>query len=352
MFDDLLQTLDEGRDLNAQQIAMAVEQLVAESVSTESKAEFLSALARKGETPDEIAAFARDLRARAVALPVDAATRSGGLLDVVGTGGDRLGTFNISTCAAIIAAAGGVTVTKHGNRAVTSKTGSADVIEELGLPVDITPEQAARFLKKNGFVFLFAPRYHPAFRHIGPARKLCASRGQPTLFNYLGPLLNPASPDSMLVGVPRPALCQPLAAVLQSLGVRRAMVVSGCVGAVSGGSPEYLDEFSILGETTMAAFKDSGPVTVSTFDPATLPIQKATLDDLRGGDRTDNARIVRQVLSGEDRSPKRDAVLINAAAAFQVAGKVGSMAEGWTLAAGIIDSGKASAKLHQLSQPL
>lgn len=352
MFDDLLQTLSEGRDLNAQQIAIAVELLVAESASTESKADFLSALARKGEKPDEIAAFARDLRARAVALPVDAATRAGGLLDVVGTGGDRLGTFNISTCAAIIAAAGGVTVSKHGNRAVTSKTGSADVIEELGLPVDITPEQAARFLQKNGFVFLFAPRYHPAFRHIGPARKLCASRGQPTLFNYLGPLLNPACPESMLVGVPRPALCQPLAVVLQSLGARRAMVVSGCVGAVSGSSLEYLDEFSILGDTTIARFTDSGPVTTSTFNPATLPIQKATLDDLRGGDRSDNARIVRQVLSGEDRSPKRDAVLINAAAAFQVAGKVDSMAEGWTLAAGIIDSGKATAKLHQLAQPV
>ena len=352
----LTDQLAQGRALSEQQVAAAVAQLTDEQVPVEMKADFLSALARKGETVEEIAAFARELRDQSVPVPLDPAVRQEELLDVVGTGGDRLGTFNISTCSALIAAAAGVRVAKHGNRAVTSKVGSADVIETLGLPLDLTPAAAAATLRDQGFVFLFAPHYHPAFKHIAPARKLCAERGQRTLFNFLGPLLNPARPSALLVGVPRPELCEPLARVLQELGVRRAMVVSGAVRAEPAGvtpqppSPlDYLDEFSTLGETTVAEFYHDRGFNVSVFDPTSLPLQSATLADLRGGDRADNARIVRQVLSGEDRGPKRDAVLLNAGAALFVAGQVRSIAEGWERAAALIDRGQAAAKLHELT---
>ncbi len=330
------------------QVEAAAARLVEESVSAETKADFLIALARKGETVEEIAAFARVLREKAVRVPIEPAVAQAGLLDVVGTGGDRLGTFNVSTCAALVAASAGVRVAKHGNRAVTSKVGSADVIETLGLSLELSPEGAAEMLRAHGFVFLFAPRYHPTFRHIAAARKLCAQRGQPTIFNFLGPLLNPARPGAMLVGVPRPALCEPLARVLQQLGVRRGMVVSGRVPAAPGGGPDYLDEFSTLGETHVAEFYHDHGFNLSTFDPTPLPLQPAALEDLRGGDRAVNARIVREVLSGQDRSPRRDTVLLNAGAALFVAGRARSISEGWDLAAEMIDGGKAIAKLDEL----
>ncbi len=340
--------LTQGQTLSDGDVAAAIGQLTDEQVPVELKAEFLTALAGKGEAPAEIAAFARELRERAVPVPLDPATRAGEILDVVGTGGDRLGTFNISTCAALIAAAAGVRVAKHGNRAVTSKTGSADVIETLGIPVELTPEQTAAMLRDHGFVFLFAPRYHPAFRHIAPARKLCAERGQRTIFNILGPLLNPVRPSASLVGVPNPELCEPMARGLQQLGVRRAMVVCGRVELGPTSAPEHLDEFSTLGATTVAEFYQDRGFNVSSFAPDSLPLQRATLADLRGGDRFDNARIVRQVLAGQDRGPKRDAVLLNAAAALWVAGKQRTLADGWELAGTVIDSGQALAKLEEL----
>jgi anthranilate phosphoribosyltransferase len=336
-----------GGALSSDQVNAAVSQLIDDSVTAEAKAHFLGALARKGETVGEITAFARRLREKAVPVPVEASLQAG-LLDVVGTGGDRLGTFNVSTCSALVAAAAGVRVAKHGNRAVTSKVGSADVIETLGIPLDLTPEQAAVTLREHGFVFLFAPRYHPAFRHIAPARKLCAERGQRTIFNFLGPLLNPARPAALLVGVPRPELCEPLARVLQQLGVRRGMVVSGTVPREDG-EVDYLDEFSPLGETHVAEFYQEYGFNVSTFSPASLPLQSATLADLRGGDRDANARIVREVLSGQDRGPRRDAVLLNAGAALFVADRVRSIGEGWELAAEMIDTGQAIAKLDELA---
>src|SRR5208283_520898 len=213
---------------------------------------FLTALARKGETTGEIAGFARELRRRAIEPPIDAGTRGRQILDVCGTGGDRLNTFNISTTVAIIAAAAGAPVAKHGNRAVTSQAGSADVLEELGIKIDLTPEEAARSLREHDFAFFFAPNYHPAFKQIAPARRLCGERGQRTIFNFLGPLLNPARPSSQLVGVPRRELCAPIAAVLQSLGVRRGMVVCGSV--VDGSAERYLDELSTLGNNCVEDF--------------------------------------------------------------------------------------------------
>ena len=347
MLDQLTRQLAAGNPLTDADIHLAVELLVDEAVPTPAKADFLSHLARKGETAAEITAFARELRGRALQPVLDGETRAGVILDVVGTGGDRLSTFNISTTVALLAAAAGVRVAKHGNRASTSPIGSADVMEALGLPFDLGPEAAARSLREHGFAFFFAPKYHPAFRHIVPARKLCAERGQSTIFNFLGPLLNPANPTAALIGVPRPELCEPLARVLQTLGLRRAMVVSGAVPG-EGGAVRHLDELSPLGPTTIAEFYQERALACSTLSPESFPIQPAVLADLRGGDREYNATIIRRILHGEERGPKRDAVLLNAAAALFVADRTRSLAEGWDLAAETIDSGKARAKLAEL----
>jgi anthranilate phosphoribosyltransferase len=346
--DQLIIQLRAGAALAEHQVTAAVAGLVDGTLPAGAKADFLAALAQKGETVEEITFFARALRDMALPVPLDEATRAAGILDVVGTGGDRLGTFNISTCAAIVAAAAGVLVAKHGNRAVTSKIGSADVIEALGIPLDPPPETAAALLREHGFVFLFAPKYHPAFQHIGPARKLCAARGQRTIFNLLGPLLNPVRPSLALVGVPQPALCEPLARVLQQLGSHRGMVVSGRVDT-GDGAGEHLDEFSILGATTVAEFYQDHGFSVFAFDPLLVPRQPAMLGDLRGGDREVNADIIRRILHGVERGPKRDAVLLNAGAALFIAGKARTISEGWELAAGQIDSGRAAAKLAELT---
>src|SRR5579864_8706473 len=249
MLDNLIADLAASRHLSDEQVTSAVEQIVDEKVPATLKADFLCHLALKGETVGEITAFARALRAKAVQPPLDSAWRNAHeILDVCGTGGDRLNTFNISTTVAIICAAAGVPVAKHGNRAITSQAGSADVLEALGIKIDLPPAEAARSLREQNFAFFFAPHFHPAFKHIGAARKLCAQRGQRTIFNFLGPLLNPARPSAQLVGVARPELCSTLSRVLQSLGVRRGMVVSGRVGDA------WLDELSTLGENTVAEF--------------------------------------------------------------------------------------------------
>ncbi len=348
MLNSLIRQLGDGRDLTTGEVRLAVEQLVAESVPIEEKADFLAALARKGETVEEIASFAGELRERCVTPKLDANLRTREILDVVGTGGDRLSTFNISTTVALLASAAGVLVAKHGNRASTSPIGSADVMEALGLPFDLGPEEAAESLRRDGFAYFFAPKYHPAFKHIVPARRLCAQRGLTTIFNFLGPLLNPARPTAMLIGVPRPDLCEPLAKVLQTLGVRRAMVVSGTV-ADDDGVLRHLDELSPLGPTVIAEFYQERALMTSSLSPAAFPIQPTTLGDLRGGDREVNANIIRTILCGEERGPKRDAVLLNAAAALFVAGAVRSMAEGWDAAARTIDSGQAWQKLQTLA---
>ncbi len=360
--EQLTRHLNSAQTLAEPQVWQAVEQLASENVSAELKAGFLAALAIKGETPGEIAAFARALRGKSFQPPLDAETRAREILDVVGTGGDRLSTFNISTTVAILCAAAGVTVAKHGNRAVTSSVGSADVIEALGIRVDLTPEEAAHSLREKNFAFLFAPNFHPAFKHIAPARKLCAARGQRTIFNILGPLLNPAHPSALLVGVPRPELCETMARALQSLGARRGMVVCGEVSnsKFQAPSPEkigtrqpapgnFLDELSTLGANHVAEFYQERGFAVSGLAPDNFPVQAATLADLRGGDKGVNAEIIRRILRGDERGPKRDAVLLNAGAALFVAGKTKSVAEGWVLAGETIDGGRAHAKLVELA---
>jgi anthranilate phosphoribosyltransferase len=334
--------LAQSVNLTDGQVAQAVAQLVDESVSAGLKADFLCELARKTESPAEIAAFARELRAKSITPPLDAGLRAGRILDVCGTGGDRLNTFNISTTVALICAAAGVPVAKHGNRAVTSQAGSADVLEALGVKIELSPSEAARSLSEHCFAFFFAPLFHPAFRHISAARKICAQRGRRTIFNFLGPLLNPARPTAQLVGVARPELCATLAPELQALGVRRGMVVSGRVGEA------WLDELSTLGENTVTEFYQDHASATSLLSPAHFPVQPAQLADLAGGDRETNAGIIRRILRNQDRGPRRDAVLLNTGAALFVAGEAKSMTEGWDLAAEVLESGRAQAKLEEL----
>lgn len=343
MLDALTKQLLRLEALTDEQVRAAVGELAQAAAGVETKAAFLTALARKGETVAEITAFAQALRLLAIEPPIDAETRSRQILDVCGTGGDRLNTFNISTTVALVAAAARVPVAKHGNRAATSQAGSADVLEALGVKIDLTPERAAQSLREHNFAFFFAPHYHPVFKQIAPVRRWCGERGQRTIFNYLGPLLNPARPALQLMGVPNRELCLPLAGVLQSLGLRRGMVVCGSV------PKGHLDELSTLGETTVAEFYQPRGLTSSTLLPANFPIQPATLADLAGGDRATNAEIIRQLLRGEDRGPRREATLLNAAAALFVAEKCRSLSAGWDLAAEIIDSGKAYATLRALS---
>jgi anthranilate phosphoribosyltransferase len=340
----LTRQLAAAQNLPTEQVRLAVEHLTDEKILASVKADFLIALAQKGETPEEIAAFAAALRERSVPVPLEKNWReSQEILDIVGTGGDRLGTFNISTTSAILCAAAGVTVAKHGNRAVTSQAGSADVLEALGIRIDLSPAEAATALREKNFAFFFAPNFHPAFKNIAAARKLCAERGQRTIFNFLGPLLNPARPSAMLVGVPRAELCEPLAKVLQSLGVRRGMVVSGSVGAAR------IDELSTLGENFVAEFYHERGFTKSVLSLENFPLQPVRLENLLGGDKFQNAETTRKILRGTDRGPQRDAVLLNAGAAFFVAGKVKSLAEGWDLAGETIDSGAANKKLTELA---
>ena len=342
MLDELTAQLNTGTDLDPAQCEVAVEQLTTEDIPAESKAEFLTALATKGETASELAAFATNLRGRATPVPFDGATTQE-LLDVCGTGGDGLNTFNISTTVALLCAAAGVPVAKHGNRAITSRSGSADVLDALGIPTTLSPAEAATAIQGKNFAFLFAPLYHPAFKHIAPARKLCAERGQRTLFNFLGPLLNPARPTAQLIGVPRAELCVPMASVLKNLGIRRGMVVSGAAGE------RRMDELSPLGETAIAEFYQDRAMAESVWSPANLTLSPMTLNDLAGGDAEANATLTRAVLNGEDTGPRREAVLLNAGAALFVAGAASSITEGWELAAEVIDDGRARAKLEELS---
>lgn len=353
MLGTLINDLQQRRSLSTDAVRAAVAALVDEAVTPESKAEFLCALATKGETVEEIAGFALELRKLSIRPELSPELRTGEILDVCGTGGDRLNTFNISTSVALIAAAAGIPVAKHGNRAITSQCGSSEVLEALGIPVDLSPSEAADSLRTHHFTFFFAPKYHPAFKHIAPARKLCAERGSRTIFNFMGPLLNPAAPTTQLVGVPRPEFCEPVARVLQRLGIRRGMVVCGRVplkGHDAANGTAHLDELSTFDRTHIAEFYQDRGFNVSDLDPHLFPVQGGAIGDLVGGDRHANAEIVRAVLAGRDRGPKRDAVQLNAAAALFVAGRATSLAAGWDQAAEIIDSGKAIAKLESLAR--
>jgi anthranilate phosphoribosyltransferase len=282
----------------------------------------------KGETVDEITGCARAMKRSAVQVRPQIGEVP--LVDVVGTGGDSLGTFNISTTTAFVVAGHGVKVAKHGNRAVSSKCGSADVLAALGVNLQLTAEQAAACIEEVGMAFLFAPVFHPAMRHaIGPRRELAAR----TIFNILGPLTNPAGATDLLVGVFDPSLTEVLAAVLGQMGARAAYVVYGAGGA---------DELSITGVNRVSHYR-GGVVHTVDFDPTELGIAPATMHDLLGGSAEENAAITRGILCGDIHGPKRDAVLLNAA--FALSTESGDLSGGLAAAQQSIDSGAA---LHVL----
>ncbi|HEY5517986.1 MAG TPA: bifunctional anthranilate synthase component II/anthranilate phosphoribosyltransferase [Coriobacteriia bacterium] len=293
-------------------------------------ASLVTAMRMKGETVDEITGFARAMRARVTAVR----PRAAGLLDTCGTGGDGLSTFNISTTAAFVVAGAGVPIAKHGNRAVSSKAGSADVLEALGVRIDLSPEDMARCIDEVGVGFLFAQALHASMRHAGGPRREIAIR---TVFNILGPLTNPAGAKRQLLGVYDPALAPVMAEVAGRLGAERVMVVHGHPG---------MDEVSASGPTTVAEFVD-GAVRTYTIEPETVGIARVSPRAVGGGDAQDNARILREVLEGVHGAP-RDTTLINAAAALLVAGRVADLAEGVAEARASIDSGHAIAVLEAL----
>ncbi len=336
----LTQQATAGAGLSRADVAEAMRALLDETVAETAKAEFLTALACKGETAEEIAAFALELRDRAVDPQIDPARFGGVVLDVVGTGADMAHTFNISSCTIFIAAAAGVAVAKHGNRAITSQCGSADVLAALGAKIELSPEAARRCLETAGVTFYFAPSYHPAFKTIAPVRRKLAERKQRTVFNILGPLVNPARPTHQLVGVFERALVGRFAEVLRLLGLKHALVVHG----------DGLDELSTMGVNTMAEVW-AGRIEETERDfrvPHTL-WRGVTVKpgELAGGDPVTNAAIVRDVLGGKDRGARRDIVLLNAAAALVVAEKATDFTNGWNLAAELIDSGAALARVER-----
>ena len=327
-----------GADLSRSDVAEVVRALLDDAVADDAKADFLTALARKGESAEEIAAFALELRSRAVDPQIDPARYGDVVLDVVGTGADMTHTFNISSCTIFVAAAAGVAVAKHGNRAITSKCGSADVLAALGARIELSPDEARRCLEATGVAFFFAPHYHPAFKVIAPVRKRLAERKQRTVFNILGPLVNPARPTHQLVGVFDRALVGRFAEVLRLLGLKHALVVHG----------DGLDELSTMGVNTMAElWGERIEQTERDFRVPHTLWRGSTVKpgELFGGDPATNAQIVRNILSGDDRGPKRDIVLLNAAAALVTAEKSPDFPSGWTLAAELIDAGAARAKL-------
>lgn len=330
MLTELLLKLTRREDLTIDEAAAAMDLVMTGQATPAQLAGLLVGLAMKGERPEEIVGLARTMRAHAVQL----SKRYDDVVDTCGTGGDRAGTVNVSTGAAIVMAAAGVRVAKHGNRSVSSRCGSADVFEALGVTIAVPPAVVERSLEEAGIAFLFAPAFHPAMKHAAATRRELGLR---TAFNLLGPLTNPAGPRRQIVGVPRPELTELVARALLLLGSERAWVVHGADG---------LDEISTTGYTKVS---EAWQGTVRTFHvhPGDFGIRKAPLDALVGGDAAHNAGLLRDVLNGAG-GPVRDIVLLNAAAGLFVAGAVPSVRAGIDLASAAIDDGRASRTLARL----
>lgn len=332
MFTTLIEKLVRHEDLTADEAAAAMQQVMDGAAPPAALAGLLSALAMKGERPSEIVGFARTMRANAVKL----SKPPGDVFDTCGTGGDRSGTFNISSAAALVVAACGVRVAKHGNRSVSSRCGSADVFEQLGVNVAASPAVVERTLHDAGIAFFFAPTFHPSMKHAGPTRRELGIR---TAFNLLGPLTNPAGASRQIVGVPKSELTELLARALMLLGSARAWVVHGADG---------IDEISTTGYTKVSECRD-GAVHTFYVHPADFGFQKAAPEELKGGDAAANAAIVRRILDGEHGAP-RDVVVLNAGAALFVAGRADSVSVGVKLAGQALDSGAARTTLDRMVQ--
>lgn len=319
-------------DLTYDEAYEVMNEIMSGETTPTQNAAFLAALSTKStkaETTDEIAGCAKAMRDNAIKVETNM-----DLFEIVGTGGDNSDSFNISTTAAIVAAAGGMKVAKHGNRAASSKCGTADCQEALGINIEQDPEKCIELLEKVGMCFFFAQKYHTSMKYVGPIRRELGFR---TVFNILGPLTNPGSPSMQLLGVYDEYLVEPLAQVLISLGVKRGMVVYG---------QDKLDEISMSAPTTVCEFKD-GWFKTYTITPEQFGFERCTKADLEGGTPEENAKITREILNGAA-GPKRNAVLMNAGAALYIGGKADSIKEGIDLAASIIDSKKALETLEKL----
>ena len=331
MIKEAISNLVAGNSLSMEEASSVMEEIMSGKATQAQLGAFLVALKMKGETADEVAGFASVMRSRANKVPLN-----GPAIDIVGTGGDRSNTFNISTTAAFVMAGAGLKVAKHGNRAMSSRCGSADVLEELGIKIELTPEQVRQCLDKVGIGFMFAQSFHPAMKHAaGPRREI----GVPTVFNILGPLTNPAGAQYLVIGVPSPELGDKIATALCRLGIRRALVVHGLNG---------IDELSISSESLIWEV-NNGRAIVSRqqVKPEDVGLSRAAEGSLMGGTPQENAAILRSVLNGE-RSARRDVVLLNAAAGIYTSDQAASLAEAISTVATVIDSGRAAEKLNQL----
>ena len=329
MIKEAIIKLSKKQDLAYAEAEAVMDEIMSGQATPVQMSAYLTALALKGETIDEITASAAGMRAHCIKL-----LHNLDVLEIVGTGGDGSNSFNISTTSSLVIAAGGVPVAKHGNRAASSKSGAADVLETLGVKITLTPDRSAEILKKINICFLFAQNYHIAMKYVAPIRKELGIR---TVFNILGPLSNPAGANMELMGVYDQSLVEPLAQVMANLGVNRGMVVYG---------QDSLDEISMCAPTSVCEIRD-GKFTSYEITPEQFGYERCEKGALTGGTPAENAEITKAILKGEEKGPKRQAVCLNAGAALYIAGKAASIEEGVKLAESLIDSGAALKKLEE-----
>lgn len=329
MIKEAIIKLSKKQDLAYAEAEAVMDEIMSGQATPVQMSSYLTALSLKGETIDEITASAAGMRAHCIKL-----LHNLDVLEIVGTGGDGSNSFNISTTSSLVIAAGGVPVAKHGNRAASSKSGAADVLEALGVKITLTPERSAEILKKINICFLFAQNYHIAMKYVAPIRKELGIR---TVFNILGPLSNPAGANMELMGVYDQSLVEPLAQVMANLGVDRGMVVYG---------QDSLDEISMCAPTSVCEIRD-GKFTSYEITPEQFGYERCEKGALTGGTPAENAEITKAILRGEEKGPKRQAVCLNAGAALYIAGKAASIEEGVKLAESLIDSGAALKKLEE-----
>lgn len=329
MIKEAIIKLSKKQDLAYAEAEAVMDEIMSGQATPVQMSAYLTALALKGETIDEITASAAGMRAHCIKL-----LHNLDVLEIVGTGGDGSNSFNISTTSSLVIAAGGVPVAKHGNRAASSKSGAADVLEALGVKITLTPERSAEILKKINICFLFAQNYHIAMKYVAPIRKELGIR---TVFNILGPLSNPAGANMELMGVYDQSLVEPLAQVMVNLGVNRGMVVYG---------QDSLDEISMCAPTSVCEIRD-GKFTSYEITPEQFGYERCEKGALTGGTPAENAEITKAILKGEEKGPKRQAVCLNAGAALYIAGKAASIEEGVKLAESLIDNGAALKKLEE-----
>lgn len=343
--DALIHHLEANQELSPREVGVAAELLLDSAAPDAKKERLLEALSKKGETAAEIAGFVEAFLEHAVDPHLGLLELDGPTLDVCGTGGDQLDLFNVSTTAMFVAAAGGAVVVKHGNRGITSQSGGADVLEALGVRIDLPADGFRRCVELAGLGFMFAPNYHPAFKAVAGVRKALAARGVRTIFNLIGPLLNPAKPQCQIVGVFSRELCPVFAEILQRLGRESAWVVHGMTG-----DGRSVDEVSLMGSTRICKSGMYQDMEDEEIRPRDFDFRHAEVDELRGGDAKTNADILLAILSGRDTGPKRDMVIMNSGAALACAGLADNMGDGIALSRELIESGAALDRLHLLRE--